>query len=207
MPNDPSTGVASPSAPTWENWSRNLIHRPAGGANYYFTPTNLKELRSVLDAAKVNGATVRVSGQRHSQSPLVINDNRGAAPQTTKSFLVDMSCYKDLGSGDQCILLLPGKNAITVNTGVREDELDAFLTENNLMLRTVTAGGFFSVGGMTAVDVHGGTVDAPIFAETVSAFNIMLADGSVITIDKQSRRSPAGRLCSSPEYPWAGLAS
>ena len=81
-----------------------------------------------------------------------------------------MSCYKDLGSAhDQRIVPGPGSNQVTVNTGVREDELDAFLTKNNLMLTTVTAGGFFSLGGMTAVDVHGGTMDAPIFAETVSA--------------------------------------
>ena len=32
---------------------------------------------------------------------------------------------------------------------------------HNLMLRTVTAGGFFSIGGMTGVDEHGGTIDAP----------------------------------------------
>ena len=73
-----------------------------------------------------------------------------------------------------------------MNTGVREDELDAFLAKNNLMLTTVTAWGFFSLGGMTAVDVHGGTTDAPIFAETVSAFTLLLADGSVTTIDAQS---------------------
>jgi FAD/FMN-containing dehydrogenase len=54
------------------------------------------------------------------------------------------------------------------------------------MLKTVTAGGFFSLGGMTAVDVHGATQDAPIFAETVSAFNILLADGTVTTIDGKS---------------------
>ena len=80
----------------------------------------------------------------------------------------------------------PGGKQVTVNAGVREDELDAFLTKNNLMLTTVTAGGFFSLGGMTAVDVHGGTMDAPIFAETVSAFTLLLADGSVTTIDAQS---------------------
>jgi hypothetical protein len=51
------------------------------------------------------------------------------------------------------------------------------------MLKTVTAGGFFSVGGMTAVDVHGATVQAPIFAETATAFSIMGADGSVTRID------------------------
>ena len=71
---------------------------------------------------------------------------------------------------------------------MREDELDAYLTAHNLMMQTVTAGGFFSLGGMTAVDVHGGTMNAPIFAETVSAFTIVRADGSEITIDAKSPR-------------------
>ncbi|HEY9664085.1 MAG TPA: D-arabinono-1,4-lactone oxidase, partial [Allocoleopsis sp.] len=155
---------------------------------YYFIPTNLTELKSVLaEAATVPGVTVRVSGQRHSQPPLVVDDNRDNVPQATKTYVVDMSCYKDLGPRqDQHIMLELGKNQITVNTGVREDELEAFLTKNNLMLKTVTAGGFFSVGGMTVVDVHGGTVDTPIFAETVSVFNILLANGTVMTIDAQS---------------------
>jgi FAD/FMN-containing dehydrogenase len=189
MPNNPNPGVASSSAPAWENWSGNLLHKPpTDGGNYYFMPANLTELRAVLaETAKVAGATLRVSGQRHSQPPLVIGDNRDAAPSAAKAFLVEMSCYRDLGPGqDQNIVLGPGANKVTVNTGVREDELDAFLTSNNLMLRTVTAGGFFSIGGMTAVDVHGGTVDAPIFAETVSAFNLVRADGSLLTIDDQS---------------------
>ena len=112
---------------------------------------------------------VRVSGQRHSQSPLVVDDNRGGSPTTARTWLVDLSCYADLGaSRNERIVLGPGARQVTVNTGVREDELDAFLTVHNLMLKTVTAGGFFSLGGMTAVDVHGGTMDAPIFAETVS---------------------------------------
>ena len=68
-----------------------------------------------------------------------------------------------------------------------ESDLDAFLTKNNLMLQTVTAGGFFSIGGMTAVDVHGGTIDAPIFAETVSAFTTMDADGQERVIDRDSK--------------------
>jgi hypothetical protein len=97
-----------------------------------------------------------------------------------------MSCYADLGLGADRIELVEGKNQVTVNTGVREDELDAFLIKHNLMLKTVTAGGFFSLGGMTAVDVHGATQDVPIFAETVSAFNILLADGTVTTIDGKS---------------------
>src|SRR5271166_4238945 len=188
MSNDPNASVPSPSAPIWRNWSGNLVHEPASdGVKYYFTPTNLAELKFALaEAANVPGATIRVSGQRHSQPPLVVDDDRDAASQT-KAFLVDMSCYKDLGPGqDQRIVLGPGSKQVTVNTGVREDELDAFLAQNNLILTTVTAGGFFSLGGMTAVDVHGGTMDAPIFAETVSAFTLLLADGSITTINAQS---------------------
>ena len=34
------------------------------------------------------------SGQRHSQPPLVAEDSRAAVPQTTDTYLVDMSCYR-----------------------------------------------------------------------------------------------------------------
>jgi FAD/FMN-containing dehydrogenase len=88
--------------------------------------------------------------------------------------------------GDQSIVLRPSESTVTVNTGVREDELDAFLTANNLMLKTITAGGFLSLGGMTAVDVHGATINAPIFAETVLAFSIVGPDGQVKTINTQT---------------------
>ena len=110
MPNNPNPGVASSSAPAWENWSGNLLHKPpTDGGNYYFVPANLTELRAILaETAKVAGAALRVSGQRHSQPPLVIGDNRDAAPSAAKAFLVEMSCYRDLGPGqDQHIVLGP----------------------------------------------------------------------------------------------------
>lgn len=170
------------SAPVWWNFSGNIEHLPpTDGQQYYFTPTNLAELQAVLTAAKQNNVTVRVSGQRHSQPPLVTDDNRSAPPPAPTSYLVDMSCYIDVGENG--IALGPGPQQITVNPGVREDYVDAFLTENNLMFKTVTAGGFFSLGGMTAVDVHGATVEAPIFAETAPAFVILDADGKLNTID------------------------
>ena len=128
--------------------------------------------------------TVRASGQRHSQPPLVADDNRNDPPQKPKSYLVDMSCYVDVGENG--IELGPGANQVTVNPGVREDDVDAFLTKHDLMFQTVTAGGFFSLGGMTSVDVHGGTVDAPIVAETASSFTILGADGNLTTIDATS---------------------
>jgi FAD/FMN-containing dehydrogenase len=179
------TNLSDGSSPTWQNWSGNIQHvPPTDGEQYYFTPTNLTELKAVLAAAQQKKVTVRVSGQRHSQPPLVTDDNRTSPPPTATCYLVDMSCYVDVG--DNGIALGPGPQQITVNPGVREDDVDVFLTQHNLMFQTVTAGGFFSLGGMTAVDVHGATVEAPIFAETASSFVILGADGKLRTIDATS---------------------
>lgn len=181
----------STSEPVWQNWSGNIVYTPPDGS--VFTPANVAELQGILAQAAKAGVWVRVSGQRHSQPPLVTRDNRNAANLPATVYLVDMSCYADLGPSQMDRMVLgPGVNQVTVNPGVREDDLDAFLMNHNLMLSTVTAGGFFSLGGMTAVDVHGGTVEAPIFAETATAFTIMDADGKMSTIDRQS--PPVGGL-------------
>jgi FAD/FMN-containing dehydrogenase len=47
---------------------------------------------------------------------------------------------------------------------------------------------------MTAVDVHGGTVDAPIFADAASSFTILGADGNETIIDEQSRDADGNSL-------------
>ncbi|WP_181314499.1 D-arabinono-1,4-lactone oxidase [Phormidesmis priestleyi] len=187
--NDPDILVCElelATAPTWVNWSGNIKHVPAlDNGTYYYTPKNHAELTTMLAEARRKGATtIRVSGQRHSQPPLVADDNRKAPPKTTTTYIVDMSCYVDVG--DQGMVMGPGPNQVTVKPGIREDALDAFLSKNNKMMKTVTAGGFFSIGGMTAVDVHGGTVDGPILAETASSFTIMNADGKEQTIDANS---------------------
>ena len=173
--------------PPWNNWSENIVHS-FSGTDAYYVPTNLSQLQTIVKAAAAtSGVTLRTSGQRHSQPPLVAADNRTAPTTPPPTWLVDLSCYADLGpNGDQRIVLDAANLKVTVNTGVREDELDAFLTANNLMLRTVTAGGFFSLGGMTAVDVHGATVDAPIFAETASAFTVVGPDGVATMVDQNS---------------------
>ncbi len=158
----------------WDNWTKNISYN---ATNNYFSPKNINQLQEILSVAKKNNNKIRVSGQRHSQAPLVVNGT-----SDSNILLVDMSCYADLGpSGDQRIEL--DGTTVIVNTGVREDELDEFLSKNQLMLKTVTAGGFFSLGGMTSVDVHGATISAPIFAETATAFTILRADGSLEIVD------------------------
>jgi hypothetical protein len=81
-------------------------------------------LKFVLADAVTKGVTVRVSGQRHSQPPLITNDNRGTVPPLPTTYLVDMSCYADLvPAGKDLMVLGPGPNQVTVNPGVREDDI------------------------------------------------------------------------------------
>src|SRR5262249_39611322 len=116
------------SSPTWQNWSQNLVSLPpANGAPYYFTPRTRADLQAVITAAVAAGVTVRVSGQRHSQPPLVIDDRRTSGPATPDTYLVDLSCYADLGNGTQRMVLDAVNGKLTVNAGVREDEVDALL--------------------------------------------------------------------------------
>jgi hypothetical protein len=82
------------SAPTWQNWTGNIKRLPPGdGEAYYFTPTNLSELREVVADARQKQVSIRVSGQRHSQPPLVADDNRNNPTPKPEYYLVDMSCY------------------------------------------------------------------------------------------------------------------
>src|SRR5271166_2027378 len=86
----------------WRNWAQNIVHILTVDGEYYFRPTGRDELRDIVLRAAAAGATLRVSGQRHSQPPLVAADNR-TEPSPTR-WLIDLSCYSDLGpNGDQRI--------------------------------------------------------------------------------------------------------
>ena len=175
------------TAPTWENWSGNLKHVPAlDNGTYYYTPANRAELKGMLAEARERRKRRHHPRVWATSFPATACCRRQSerSMKTTTTYIVEMSCYVDIG--DQGMAMGPGPNQVTVNPGVREDALDAFLSKNNRMLKTVTAGGFFSIGGMTAVDVHGGTVDGPIFADTASSFTIMNGEGEEKTIDASS---------------------
>ncbi|MFZ9035973.1 MAG: FAD-binding protein [Francisellaceae bacterium] len=173
---------------TWENWSGNNQFTPdASDGLYYFTPDNLEQLQQIIKEAANKGKKIRVSGQRHSITPLVINNNSDISTTHGNTWVIDLACYSDLGAdGNSNIVLDRDNDIVTVNSGVSETDLDAFLSAHNYRLNTVTAGGFFSLGGMTAVDVHGSAVNASIFADSVIAYSVINDDGVNKTYDIDS---------------------
>ncbi len=175
----------------WKNWTGNQYYEPLlNDQPYYFMPTTRDELKKIIqDAASAKGKIkIHVTGQRHSATPIIINAMQSLNNTESVQWLIDLSCYHDLGpDGNQRMIISPEDRTVTVNAGVREDELDAYVTANNFMLKTVTAGGFFSIGGISAVDVHGATVNETNFPGTIKSFTVMSPNGDVITYDGNSR--------------------
>ena len=62
------------------------------------------------------------------------------------------------------------------------------------MPKTVTAGGFFSVGGEVAVDVHGATHNECIIAETAVEYTILKANGEISFLLSEASFTTAERI-------------
>lgn len=182
--NKPVLKLDTVSLPIWVNWSKNIQYQISDET--YFFPHTRADLAEIVQTAVGSGKKIRVSGQRHSQAQLVTSN------QATDTVLIDLACYADLGTSQtDTIQLNADLFSVTVNAGVREDELDVFLAQKNKMLPTVTAGGFFCIGGMTSIDVNGSTVEGPIFSGSATAFSVMGTDGKVSVIDT-STTCPTG---------------
>ena len=185
-------------SPLWKNWIGNLKYSPnQHDGKYYYVPKNFSELQLIIKKARIvnqgvepsNKINVRVSGQRHASAPLIVNDIGPPKINTKhgKTWVVNLSCYCDLGEHQRHNVVLDTKNlTVTVNTGVTELALQKFLAAHGYTLKVFTAGGFFSIGGITAVDVHGGVNGQSIFASNVTAFTVLEADSKQRTYDTKS---------------------
>mmetsp|Transcript_25925 Transcript_25925/g.33030 ORF Transcript_25925/g.33030 Transcript_25925/m.33030 type:complete len:577 (+) Transcript_25925:309-2039(+) len=198
---------------TWKNWSENVWYDGPPGQRYIKYPRNQDDLRMLLVDAHQNEIKVRASGQRHSQPPQILPDNRKALTTCCFPFpsclrcntnheriVIDMSFYEDIkGDNDEIVRMkMVSRNEekreaiVVVNAGTREDEFTYWVTQNNLALKTVTAGGIFSIAGMTSNDVHGGSIAYGIFADTCEGFRIMKWDGSIMEVHEDDPVRPDG---------------
>ena len=195
---------------TWKNWSENVWYDGPPGQRFIKYPRTQDDLQKLLEEANQKGIKVRASGQRHSQPPQIVPDNRNKCSSCCcfpsflrcnnnyERYVIDMSFYEDIiaDNGEVVRMKVLSRDEATreaivaVNAGTREDEFAYFVTQNNLALKTVTAGGIFSMGGMTSNDVHGGSVNIGLFAETCVGFRIMKYDGSIMEVreDDEARQ-------------------
>ncbi|WP_338465543.1 D-arabinono-1,4-lactone oxidase [Novosphingobium sp. ZN18A2] len=147
----------------WHNWSGSVTARPQAIAQ----PRDEAELRkAVLGAGKV-----RVRGAGHSFMPLC----------ETGGTLIDMSDYA------APIEIAPDRKSAWVPAGWSLARLTEALWAEGLSLINQGDVNPQSLAGATATGTHGTGKDLGSLSTQVTAFELMLADGSLVTCDARTR--------------------
>lgn len=121
-------------------------------------------LRAVLERARAEGLPVAIAGARASQ---------GGQSFTPGGIILDMRAYRAMA-------LDPKRRTLRVRAGARWKEVIGYLNERGFSPAVMQAYNDFSVGGSLSVNCHGAQPDFAPIADTVQAFRMMLADGTIV---------------------------
>jgi xylitol oxidase len=146
------------------NWSGNIRFRPRSVEN----PTDLGQLRRLV----ANSARVRALGSRHSFNDIADTDG----------VLVDLS---DL---DVPYEIDADARSAWVPAAARYGEIAAAVDERGLALRNMGSLPHISIGGAIATGTHGSGDGNRILGASVTGLEIVRADGSLDTIERDDPR-------------------
>ncbi|MGH2829347.1 MAG: FAD-binding protein, partial [Actinomycetota bacterium] len=155
------------TARVWRNWAGTAscapqaIHRPADAAG----------VATIVAAAARRGERVKVAGSGHSFT--------GAA--CTDGHVIRLSEMKRVVSVDR------DARRVTVQAGIRIDELAAALAEHGLALPSLGDIGYQTVAGAIATGTHGAGLRYAGIAAQVRALEMVLADGSTLSCSAESQ--------------------
>lgn len=147
---DPAQPHAVPAAELWRMPSDPGEAEPA--------------LRSLLARAKAEGLPVAIAGARASQ---------GGQSFTPGGVILDMRAFRAMA-------LDPAGRILRVRAGARWKEVIGYLNQRGFSPAVMQAYNDFSVGGSLSVNCHGAQPDFAPIADTVQAFRMMLADGTIV---------------------------
>ncbi|KAK3786088.1 hypothetical protein RRG08_045475 [Elysia crispata] len=134
---------------------------------FFVKPKTIWEVRRVIFAAWSMGMRVRATGAGHSRSPLYVDEG---------NIMMDM---RELQRHDGPFIELHEMNeerpfkTVTAMTGAHMFELNEFMTNNNVSIKTEPLNDQETLGGMVAAGSHGSTYDSPAFPGIVVEMRLM----------------------------------
>jgi len=152
----------------WSNWDGRQRFTPAA----FERPRNHAELRAALERAAHAGRRVRVAGAGHSFTALVPTDGTLLSLERMNQVL-DV----DLNTG-----------LVRVQAGITIRELNAALDAHGLAMENLGDIDRQSIAGATATGTHGTGAEFRNLSSQLRAIELMLADGTVITVDAVNDR-------------------
>jgi FAD/FMN-containing dehydrogenase len=155
--------VAAAAAPetAWVNWDGRQTCDPTA----IVQPTTEAQIVSLVTAAASSGQQIKVAGDGHSFSPIVL----------TNGTLLQLDAYASVLSLDAAGL------TVTVQAGIRLYALNAYLAQQGFALANLGAISQQSVAGATSTNTHG-TGPTGGLATFITALTIVLANGTVAAV-------------------------
>ncbi len=156
----------------WENWAKNVICE----TDQLLKPASLEELQKIV---KENDK-IRVVGSGHSFN---------AQMCSTHTIL-------DLENLNKVIKIDKEKKQVTAESGIKLKCLNKVLVKNKLGFALLGNADSQVSAGLMATATHGSSVHVGTVSDTVVAVQIILADGSLKTIDSSNEAElKAARCC------------
>jgi hypothetical protein len=170
----------------WENWQEIIETNSA-----IFRPKNDRDLQKILQKSQDNQCVVRMSGARGSHDGLVM--------QRLEENTVLISLADHITSTREWQdKMIPDTNRVRIGAGKTFYDLTKLIRPEGFLLRTRTAGRYFTIGGVVANMVHGGSKDSGFLHEDVTGLLVMLANGDVMEVTDEDElkywRNSAGLL-------------
>ena len=154
------------STTSWRNWDGRQNCAPAT----FERPATVGELAGALERAERSGRRVRVAGSGHSFTGLVATDG-------TLISLERMNRMLDVDSRS---------GLVRVQAGISLGALNAELDHHGLALENLGDIDVQSLAGATATGTHGTGQHLRNLSSQLKAVELMLADGSTVTLTEQS---------------------
>ena len=134
---------------------------------------DVEQIREALREAAESHLKVSIAGKRHSQGGQTAHPN---------GIVLDMTGFNRILRLDQ-----PHK-IITVQSGVTWEQIQDYVNPYGLAVEVQQASNIFTVGGSLSVNAHGRDPNYGPIIQTVHAFRLMKADGSVVSVSRTENR-------------------
>ncbi|WP_069464667.1 D-arabinono-1,4-lactone oxidase [Actinacidiphila rubida] len=160
----------------WRNWAGNVSAAPARAV----APASVDELAAELRRAAEDGLTVKAVGSGHSFTSTAATRGVQVRPEA-------LTAIRDIDRA---------AGTVTAESGVRLSQLNAVLAAEGLSLANMGDIMVQTVAGATSTGTHGTGRDSGSMAAQIRGFELVTADGSVLTCSAE--RNPevfaAGRI-------------
>ena len=129
------------------------------------------DLQALLRDARQRGLKVSMAGSRHSQ---------GGQTYSAGGVRLDMRTF------NRVLAIDTAARTLTVESGATWDEVQRALAPHRLAVKVMQSSNIFTVGGTLSANAHGRDLDVTQVVEVVQRFHLLLADGRVLEVSRDS---------------------